>query len=230
MLDLEERCRQVGEAPAVSRPVVVAAFASAISAIVVPALADLAGRPDVVVRGAEDAEALRQLRLGSADVAIVQRYERAPFVEDDRLEYRDVAADRLRLVLPASRPARTRLDELDGGPWLLNGDGTQCSTSVLALLAAAGVTPVVRGNMDDNHALLALVAAGHGACIVPELVLDDVGRQLAITVSAQRLGARRTIVAVTRRSGDPAHRAVVAALRRRRITSRRRSSRRGRRW
>src|SRR5215204_4912141 len=99
MLDLEERCRNLATAPSVPAPIVIAAFASAVSAVVVPALPALAGRP-VTVRGAEDDEALRQLRLGLADVALVQRYEHAPFEEDPRLAYREVARDRLRLVLP----------------------------------------------------------------------------------------------------------------------------------
>jgi DNA-binding transcriptional LysR family regulator len=220
MLDIEERCRQIGATTRSPAPVVIAAFASAVSALVVPALPALAGRP-VTVRGAEDDEALRQLRLGLADIALVQRYEQAPFVEDPRLAYREIARDRLRLVLPPDQPAGTRLADLAGSPWLFNGDGTQCSTSVLALLAAAGVEPAVRGSLDDNHALLALVAAGHGACIVPELVLAEVGRHVAVTVATQRLGATRAIVAVTRRSGDPAHHDVVAVLARRaRVTGR----------
>jgi DNA-binding transcriptional LysR family regulator len=214
MLDLEERCRYLSTTPSVPAPIVIAAFASAVSAVVVPALPALAGRP-VTVRGAEDDEALRQLRLGLADVALVQRYEHAPFEEDPRLAYREVARDRLRLVLPPCEPAGTRLVELGGSPWLLNGHGTQCSSSVLALLAAAGVAPDVRGSLDDNHALLALVAAGHGACIVPELVLADVGRNVDVTVARQRLAASRAILAVTRRSGDPANETVVAALARR---------------
>ena len=215
MLDLEERCRHLSMGPPVRAPIVIAAFASAVSALVVPALPALAGRP-VTVRGAEDDEALRQLRLGLADIALVQRYEHAPFEEDPRLAYREVARDRLRLVLPPCEPAGTRLVELGGSPWLLNGDGTQCSSSVLALLAAAGVAPDVRGSLDDNHALLALVAAGHGACIVPELVLVEVGRNVDVTVARQRLAASRAILAVVRRSGDPANEAVVAALARRR--------------
>ncbi len=115
-------------------------------------------------------------------------------------------------MLPADRPPSTRLADLDGSPWLLNGDGTQCSSSVLALLAAAGVEPDVRGSLDDNHALLALVAAGHGVCIVPELVLAEVGRHVDVTVATQRLGARRGRSSPSPgRSGDPAHAAVVAA-------------------
>jgi len=216
MLDLEERCRRIATTTVPERaPVVIAAFASAVSALVVPALPALAGRA-ITVRGAEDEEALRLLRLGLADVALVQRYDHATSVEDPRLAIREITRDRLRLVLPPDRPPSTRLADLDGSPWLLNGDQTQCSSSVLALLAAAGVAPQVRGSLDDNHALLALVAAGHGVCIVPELVLTEVGRHVAITVARQRLGATRAILAVTRRSGDPAHAAVVAALARRR--------------
>jgi len=216
MLDLEERCRRIATTTVPERAaVVIAAFASAVSALVVPALPALAGRA-ITVRGAEDEEALRLLRLGLADVALVQRYDHATSVEDPRLAIREITRDRLRLVLPPDRPPSTRLADLDGSPWLLNGDQTQCSSSVLALLAAAGVAPQVRGSLDDNHALLALVAAGHGVCIVPELVLTEVGRHVAITVARQRLGATRAILAVTRRSGDPAHAAVVAALARRR--------------
>src|SRR5215211_7915910 len=203
MLDLEERCRRIATTTVPERaPVIIAAFASAVSALVVPALPALAGRA-ITVRGAEDEEALRLLRLGLADVALVQRYDHATSVEDPRLAIREITRDRLRLVLPPDRPPSTRLADLDGSPWLLNGDQTQCSSSVLALLAAAGVAPHVRGSLDDNHALLALVAAGHGVCIVPELVLSEVGRHVAITVARQRLGATRAILAVTRRSGDP---------------------------
>src|SRR5215218_2281758 len=211
MLDLEERCRRLAATTTAPPPVVITAFASAISAFVVPALPSLANRP-VTVRGAEDDEALRQLRLGLADVALVQRYDHATSVDDPRLMYREIGRDRLRLVLPADHPPSTRLADLDGSPWLLNGDGTQCSSSVLALLATASVEPDVRGSLDDNHALLALVAAGHGVCIVPELVLAEVGRHVAVTVTTQRLAAARAIVAVTRRSGDPAHESVVDVL------------------
>jgi DNA-binding transcriptional LysR family regulator len=214
MLDLAERCQQVAATPADPGPIVIAAFASAITAIVRPALPALIAHRISVV-GADDDEALRRLRLGQADVALVQRYDHTePIeqIEDPRFAYREVARDRLRLVLPPDRPASTRLGQLDGTDWLLNGDSTQCTSSVLALLRAAEVEPVVRGSLDDNHALLALVSAGLGACIVPELVLAQVGPGIEVTVATQRLGATRTIHAVTRRSGDRSHAGVVTAL------------------
>lgn len=211
MLDLAERCRRLTTSASEPQPVVIATFASAITAIVVPALPKLAGH-SIRVTGADDNEALRRLRLGQADVALVQRYDHTAFVEDPRLAYREVARDRLRLVLPPHHPPSTRLGDLAAGDWLLNGDHTQCSASVLAVLAAAGVEPVVRGSLDDNHALLSLVAAGFGACIVPEFVLTEVASHVDVTVATQELGASRRIQAVTRRSGDRAHTEVVTAL------------------
>src|SRR5262249_34371940 len=86
------RAAQIAATTPTPAPVVITAFASAVSALVVPALPSLAGRA-VTVRGADDDDALRQLRLGLADVALVQHYDHAPFVEDPRLIYREVARD-----------------------------------------------------------------------------------------------------------------------------------------
>lgn len=211
MLDLAERCQQIPTKSAVPKPVAIAAFASAITAIVGPALPSLTGY-QVSVFGADDSEALRRLRLGQVDIALVQRYDHTEFAEDPRLIYREVARDRLRLVLSSDQPASTQLHQLTETDWLLNGSGTQCTSSVLALLHEAGIEPTVRGSLDDNHALLALVEAGLGACIVPEFVLAEVDGHVQVTVANENLGASRTIHAVTRRSGEPSHAEVVARL------------------
>ena len=51
---------------------------------------------------------------------------------------------------------------------------------VAAAVAAAGVDAGARGHVADNRTLLALVAAGHGATIVPEGVLADAPAGLTI--------------------------------------------------
>ena len=105
----------------------------------------------------------------------------------------------------------TRLGDVGDLPWLLNGDGTHCTGAVRHLLDAAGVRPAIVASVDDNRALLRLVAAGLGACVVPALVLA--GSVEDVTVASQGLGATRTIVAVTRRSSGGRADDVVAALR-----------------
>jgi DNA-binding transcriptional LysR family regulator len=209
MLDLAERCRHLEPVPAAVTPVTIAAFGSAVAEVVAPALGQLAGVP-VVVRGADDEVALRELRLGTTDIAVVQEYDHQPAVRDGRFAYTEVARDELRLVVPPGFGATVTLADLAGVPWLLNGDGSHCSAAVRRILAAAGIVPAVGGSVDDNHALLRLVAAGHGACIVPALVLS--GAPAGVTVADVRLGASRTILAVTRRSSGGRGDTVVAAL------------------
>lgn len=209
MLDLAERCRHLEPSPTPTAPVTISAFGSAVAEVVAPALGRLAG-VRVIVRGADDAAALRDLRLGMTDIAVVQEYDHQPAARDARCAYTEVARDELRLVVPPGFGAGTTLVDLAAVPWLLNGDGSHCSTAVLRILAAAGIEPAVVGSVDDNHALLRLVAAGHGACIVPALVLR--GAPADVTVADVRLGASRTILAVTRRSSAGRGDAVVAAL------------------
>ena len=109
------------------------------------------------------------------------------------------------------------LADLAAVPWLLNGEGSHCSAAVLRLLDAAGLRPRVAGTVDDNHALLRLVAAGHGAGIVPALVLA--GGAAGATVAD---GAPRC------RAHDPGrHPAVVGRPRRRRSSARWRLRSRG---
>ncbi len=211
MLDLAEQCQQVATKSPGPTPVTIAGFASAITAVISPALPLLTSFRISVV-GADGDEALRQLRLGQVDIALIQRYDHDDFAADQRLTYREVTRDDLRIVLPPDHPARTRLDQLGAAHWLLNGADTQCTNSVLALLHAEGIEPDVRASLDDNHALLALVSAGFGVCIVPELVLSEIGSSVRTTVAAQRLHASRSIYAVTRRSGDRAHTDVAATL------------------
>jgi DNA-binding transcriptional LysR family regulator len=212
VLDLVEQCHHLD--PATDRPaaITVAGCASAITELVVPRLAG-PHRYTVTVRGVDDARALRELRLGLADVAVVQRYGDEPVEPNPRLASTAIATGPLRLVLPPDRSPATTLADLDGAPWLLNGDDTSCTAAVLRLLADAGVAPRIAGSVDDNHALLRLVSAGVGAAVVPDLVLAGSVEPPGLTVATADLGATRTILAVTRRSATTRHRPLLDALR-----------------
>jgi DNA-binding transcriptional LysR family regulator len=211
MLDLAEQCRHLDAAAGQPAAITVAGCASAITELVVPRLAALA-RHTVTVRGIDDERALRELRLGQADVAIIQRYDGGPGEANPRLAYTTIATEPLRLVLPPGRSPATTLDDLDGAPWLLNGDDTACTRAVLRLLDDAGITPAVIGSIDDNQALLRLVAAGVGAAIVPDLVLTASAPVPGLTVATRPTGAQRTILAVTRRNVTALHRPLLDAL------------------
>lgn len=183
--------------------VVISGIASALSAVVVPSLARLRELADVVIIEAEDAGALRELRLGHVEVAMIQEYPGDEGARDERLEYHVVATDALRLVLPPEWPATTRLRDLHGLPWLVNGSGTRCETATKRVLDDARLDASISADISDNELLLRLVSEGYGATIVPDLVLAHTDAD--VTVATEQLGIARTLLAVTR------HRPTVAA-------------------
>lgn len=202
MVNLVERA-QVAAVSAPPYPrVTLVGIASAIAALVVPNVHRLAEMASLNIVEAEDEPALRELRLGHADVALVQEYPGDDVDRDPRLTYSVVARDELRLVLPASMPASTTVTDLVGTSWLLNGRMTRCAAATRQILRGAGaVDPEIRGDITDNHTLIGLVASGHGVTIVPDLVLADTGA--TVTIATQHLGVSRTLLAVSR-MGPPA--------------------------
>ncbi len=210
MLDLEARARaDVGASNSV-RHVVFAGFASAISTVLIPQLDLLRSHATVEIHESEDTEALRDLGLGRVDVVLTQEYEGFAAERNRRFVYTPLISDRLRLVLPPRMPATTTVEQLGDEPWLLNGQGTRCAQATMAILSNAGITPHVAATVADNSTLLALVAAGHGATIVPERVLDDLHHR--VTLADQALPTTRTIHAVTRRATHDSLAAILDLL------------------
>jgi DNA-binding transcriptional LysR family regulator len=191
--------------------VVIAGFASAIKALVLPLLASrLTKQITFAVHEAEDEDALRDLRLGHVDIALIQEYDGAPISRSKQLSYTSLLSDRLRLIAPPSYPASIRMDQLGDCGWLVNGAGTRCEQATQQVLATAGITPRIAGRVADNATLLALVAAGHGATIAPELVFA--GRRAGLTVARIDLQVRRTILGVTRSLSTPSLLPVLRQL------------------
>ncbi|MGH9212445.1 MAG: LysR substrate-binding domain-containing protein [Acidimicrobiales bacterium] len=181
-----------------------------LAALITPHLAKLHDNVTLEITEAEDAAALRELRLGHIDIAIVQEYPRDQRQRDPRLEYTPIASDELRLLLLPSLPASTTLADPSGIPWLVNGTGTRCEAATREILRGAGIEAEVTGDISDNRLLLELVAAGHGATIVPNLVLGNIGA--LVTVAEQWLGITRTLLAVTRQTPAPAAVTVVRTM------------------
>ena len=195
MIDLGDRAKSCVTQPS-SRPrFVIAGFASAISTVVVPRLAEIRESMDLEIVEAEDAEAIRDLTLGSVDVVLMQEYDQSAIERNPRFEYVPIIRDELKLVLPSGQSSSIGISDLADAPWLLNGSATRCAEATQELLAANGIQPNVQGTISDNTTLLNLVSAGHGATIVPSSVLDD---HHDVVVSNERIGVHRTILGVVR--------------------------------
>jgi len=215
-----------------------AAFPSALGTLVPAAAAMLDARhPSVDLRltEAEPPEALRMLRAGYVDVALIFRHEnegppgaeegdaeRAADPEPDGEGLREhvLLDEAVNLVMPGAAgtpslpevaPAVTELwpDDLArfaDHRWIAGCD--RCREHLLQQCAAAGYTPKISFTTDDFVAVQALVTAGLGVALLPSLALSAARNP---GVRALRLrGTRRSIVAV--RYGEPPDSPATALL------------------
>ena len=196
IVTLAGRAADAVGAPPTRPRVVVTGIASALAALVLPRLAAAGADADVSLVEAEDAGAVRELRLGHADIALIQEYPGDQRLRDARLDHHLAARDELRLVLPPSWSPDRWVHDLGDLPWIVNGTGTRCEAATRVVLGDAGLEPTISGDVSDNHLLLGLVEAGHGATIVPELVLAT--STAHVTVATEPLPIARKLIAVTR--------------------------------
>jgi len=200
----------------------VVTFPSAGEPLLAPALTALTGSSqpvEVTVIEAEPEQALGSIRDGQADLALVYHFHtpappRAWPAAAGPGTYTALAADHLRLLVPAGHPLAGRsavsLAEFAGERWI-HGWGEV--GGVLDILAAvSGFQPRVACRSSDYSFMSALVGAGVGVALVPDLALTgrpDV-RDIQITPQPTRyVGAYLP----QRHQPNPAAERLLAALR-----------------
>jgi DNA-binding transcriptional LysR family regulator len=196
-----------------------AAFPSALSTLVPIAAARLeAENPglDLTLAEAEPPEALRMLRAGYVDVALVFRHYQdgvtvsPPGDADEGTRSRLLLDDPIHLVTraatagPDSRPPRTAVDEppLPSWPDLADyaeyrwiGGCERCRSYLVWQCELAGFSPKIAFTTDDFVAVQALVAAGLGITTLPGLALRA-ARHPGIQATPLP-GSHRQVLAVT---------------------------------
>ncbi|HEU5392754.1 MAG TPA: LysR family transcriptional regulator [Streptosporangiaceae bacterium] len=211
-----------------------AAFPSALGTIVPAAAALLREQQpgvDLRLTEAEPPEALRMLRAGYVDVAMVFRYSEdkpepagsGPGEDEDTgidltegLRERLLLTEPVLLVTSAHGPAPGPAPGTAEPPAELAGYARQrwiagcdrCRANLLRQCALAGFTPKIAFTTDDYIAVQALVAAGLGVSTLPALCLRAARHPGIRTVPLP--GAHRYILAV--RYGDPPDPPAVTVL------------------
>ena len=160
----------------------VGAFQSACASILPVALSRFeADHPGVEVRIAqmEKPSAVRRLRSGDLDVAVVwDMFEAAGAEPDEGFERVHLADDPYRVALPAHhrlarkrglRPADLKNERFCGPP--AEGPSTPYRRMMEEAFADAGFTPEVTYVMDDVSVGRAFVAAGLAIALLPELAI-----------------------------------------------------------
>ncbi|GGT16979.1 LysR family transcriptional regulator [Streptomyces kurssanovii] len=185
----------------------VGAFATAVPALVVPAVRRLrTGHPglDVRIREAEASEAYELLSSGRVDLAL-SLAAHAPTARDPRFALVPLLADPLDVALPAGHPLALsedlRLADLSGEPWIFGGSGPW-SEITLAACEAAGFVPEQAHSAAGWPAILAMVEAGLGVALVPRMAAERRDGVLMRPLGTDR--PRRHVLAAVRRGSESA--------------------------
>ncbi|MFD8983601.1 LysR substrate-binding domain-containing protein [Streptomyces sp. NPDC059564] len=199
----------------------IGSFPTATRAIVPAALVHLARRHpglEPMISETDPAAVAHALRAGDLDVALVHEYDFVPAPPEPGLATRPLYGEAMYLAAPApgSPGVVAPQDGAPGqdavlrahrdAPWITATPGTLCQAMTVRACQAAGFTPRVRHQVDEFATVLALVAAGQGVAVVPQLgVTGPAGPGVVLTRLRME---RRTKIAF--RSGAGAHPAVAA--------------------
>jgi DNA-binding transcriptional LysR family regulator len=194
-----------------------ASFPSALGTIVPAAAARLEAESpgmDLMLAEAEPPEALRMLRAGYVDVALVFRHYQQdadpepPGADEEGARGRLLLDEPVHLVTPAvTRPAAPPdLARYARYRWIAGCE--RCRGYLVRQCALAGFTPKIAFTTDDYVAVQALVAAGLGVTTLPGLCLRAARHPGICAVPLP--GARRHVFVMT--YGEPPDPPATARL------------------
>jgi DNA-binding transcriptional LysR family regulator len=196
-------------------PLRIGAFPTAVRTILPAALVALGqDHPglELMVTELDPAAVPDALRTGRLDVALVHEYDYVPTRPDPALETEPLIEETIYLASTDEPQAgEDRIERHRDAPWIMASPGTLCHAMALHACQIAGFTPRIRHHADDFATVLALVAAGQGVALVPQLGV--VGAPAAVTLAPLPV-RRRTRIAYRRGTRrHPAVSACVTALR-----------------
>jgi DNA-binding transcriptional LysR family regulator len=197
-------------------PLRIGAFPTAVRTILPAALVAL-GRDhpglELMVTELDPAAVPEALRSGALDVALVHEYDYVPVAPDPALDTEPLIEEKIYLATsgPAPAPVDDPVWSHRDAPWIVGSPDTLCHLMVVRACQAAGFTPRIRHHADDFATVLALVAAGQGVALVPELGAVDPPADVVLIPLPTR---RRTRIASRKGARhQPAVSACIAAIR-----------------
>lgn len=193
-------------------PLRIGAFPSAARVILPPALVAL-GRAhpglELMVTELDPVDVPDALRSGALDVALTFVYDYVPTAPDSALDSEPLLEETVYLV--TSDPAQRGIEACRDVSWIAGSPGTLCHTLIIRACEASGFPPRIRHYADDFGTVVALVAAGQGVSLIPQLGLTGAAPGVTLTPLASR---RRSSIACRKGTRHhPAITAFVAAIR-----------------
>jgi DNA-binding transcriptional LysR family regulator len=166
---------------------------------------------------AEPEEATQLLRNGEIDLAIVYDFSDGPSGLDESLDPVHLIDDRYDLLVARDHPlagrTRVKLSDLADETWINSTLGCGCRHAVMAACSRAGFEPKVAFETDEILSQQALVAAGMGVTLMPQLALTTVHSGVAVRPVGRHAPVRRIWAARLREAYEsPATAAMVQLL------------------
>jgi DNA-binding transcriptional LysR family regulator len=161
-------------------PLRIGAFPTAVRTILPAALVAL-GRDhpglELMVTELDPADVPHALRSGALDIALTHEYDYVPTPPDPALATEPLLEEFIYLASSGPPSASAPLPALPDdairchrdAPWIMASPGTLCHAMAVRACQAAGFAPRIRHHADDFATVLALVAAGQGVALVPQL-------------------------------------------------------------
>ncbi|MFD0685343.1 LysR family transcriptional regulator [Actinomadura fibrosa] len=201
----------------------VVGFQTALLHVLAPALPRLAADyPDLVVDVLDEefVRVLQALVLREIDVVITDEYSHLPRPRRPELTSEVLITEPMRIALPEAHPlARSggpvRMADLAGAPWVTGHVGTNHADLLeRTCVGLGGYRPDVRYRSNDLLVILAMVARGGAACLIPDLALAELEEGIVVRDVADARVDRRMVL-WTRVGADvrPSVRAVLDAVR-----------------
>jgi DNA-binding transcriptional LysR family regulator len=195
----------------------VASFPTAYATVMPAAIAEFRRRHpgvELTLTEADPRVALRQLKAGELDLALLYEYDFVPLPDDAAVERVRLLEDPIRLVLarnhPAARRRSVRLADLADESWVTSTARSSCHLFVERACRAAGFEPNIGFESDDHGVWQGLAAAGVGVALAPDLALTSVHPGVAVRPIALQPLERRIDAAF--RTGGRRLPAVAAML------------------
>jgi DNA-binding transcriptional LysR family regulator len=193
-----------------------AAFPTAASSLVASAIASChASHPDlrVLLEEQETDQAVSALTAGRIDVALVYEYNLLADRTDPGIRLIPLVREKLLLVLPPAMEADDpiTLSALRRESWVAPDSDTALRTALWRACGLAGFEPRLHYTSDDYTVMLALVQAGLGVSLVPQLALESVAADLQLREVTDLLLTRTVSAAI--RAGTRGNPAIVAVIR-----------------
>lgn len=137
----------------------------------------------------EPDESVSALRSGEVDLAITHTYSTMEPIDRSAISLWPLRTEPVWLAVPADRPATAPVDLRDfaADDWLVPRRERSCFDMVSRACGAAGFVPHVVAEATDFAVLLALVEAGAGVALVPDLAIDRLPAGVRLLALHQRV-------------------------------------------